>query len=62
MLFQLIRKDLMRTVIFAYEQRAGGIHVNPVDDPGTDHPIDTRELPFTVIEDSVDKRMAGMPG
>ena len=40
MLFELFCKDLVRTVIFADEKGTCCVHIDPVDDPRAEHPVD----------------------
>ena len=44
MLLQLFRQNLMSAVVFAYDKRTCRIHINPVDDSGTDNSVNSGKL------------------
>ena len=53
---ELLRERLMRHVVSGHHQQSARILVDPMDDPGTQHPVDRGELISVSIKQSVDQR------
>ena len=60
--FDLARDEAMGGVCFAYNQRAGRIHVNPVNNSGADFSVDSGELFSAVVHNGVDQGSRIVPG
>ena len=55
-------KTLVGGVCFSYDEAAGGIFIEAVDDAGSLDPAYAGELSFAVMEEGVDQGAVGIPG